>query len=518
MHHSNRRFGCRSAQLGPDERRGIEARQTNWLARACAGILLSAAAAIALPAQTFTTLFLFDGTDGGYPAAALVQGVDGNLYGTTASGGEGDCSGGCGTVFKITTAGTLTSVYSFCEASNCPDGEYPYGALVQAGGTHGKFYGTTSGGGTDSCSSRGCGTVFAITPGGKLTTLRSFDGTNGEMPYGGLVEGRDGKFYGTTYRSTSGGGTVFGITFLGDLSALYTFSFGNGAQPWAGLVQGSDGNFYGTTTEGGSGTCTNGCGTVFEITPEGTLTTLHNFTGFPHDGDGPLAGLIQATDGSFYGTTEWGGANNECDFGCGTVFKMTPGGKVTVLHSFCSQSYNCADGEYPEAGLVQATDGNFYGTTAWGGGGDCTLGCGTVFKITPDGTLTTLHSFSNTDGRAPIAALIQDTDGDLYGTAACGGANTCSANSGTIFRLSMGLGPFVETWPSSAKVGKPINILGSSLTGATNVTFNGAPATFTVLSASLITATVPEGATTGTVQVVTPGGTLSSNVPFRVFP
>ena len=178
---------------------------------------------------------------------------------------------------------------------------------------------------------------------------------------------------------------------------LYSFDLTDGADPWAGLVQATDGNFYGTTYQGGA----NGAGTVFKITAGGVLTTLHSFDGT--DGADPFAGLVQATDGSFYGTTYYGGAGS----GYGTVFKITAGGVLTRLHSFDS-----TDGANPHAELVQATDGNFYGTTYNGGAN----AAGTVFKITAGGVLTTLHRFDFTDGAYPRARLVQATDGSFYGT------------------------------------------------------------------------------------------------------
>jgi len=221
-----------------------------------------------------------------------------------------------------------------------------------------------------------------------------------------------------------------------------------------------------------------------------------------------VAGLVQATNGYFYGTTEYGGSGANCAStgGCGTVFKIAPSGTLTTLYSFCAQG-GCPDGESPGADLIQATDGNLYGTTNLGGAD----GVGTIFRITPGGTLTTLYSFTGADEN-PVAGLVQATNGEFYGTASVGGAS----GDGAIFSLSVGLGPFVTTLPTSGDVGSPITILGSDLTGATSVGFNGTPAVFDVVSATEITTTVPSGATTGTVQVVTPSGTLSSNVPFRV--
>jgi uncharacterized repeat protein (TIGR03803 family) len=479
----------------------------NWGMRACGIFLLSATAAVALSAPTFTSLYNFcsqaNCRDGSQPYAGLIQAANGTFYGTTVGGGANND----GTVFKITTNGTLTTLHSF----DFRDSAHPEDALVQA--KDGNIYGTTESGGTNRH-----GTIFTITPSGALTTLYNFcsqsgcaDGTN---PDAALVEATNGDFYGTTGRGGAnnncggGCGTVFTITPSGTLTTLYSFCLqsgcADGKYPLAGLVQAADGKLYGTTYYGGA----NSRGTLFEITPNGALTILYTFCSQSGCADGkyPLAGLVQATNGMFYGTTSDGGANAYY----GTVFKINPSGKLTTLHSF-----NGTDGYSPESALVQATDGNFYGTTKSGG----TYNAGTVFKITPGGTLTTLHSFDGTDGYYPYAGLAQATDGKFYGTAAYGGTgigNACTSGCGTVFSLSVGLGPFVATQPTSGEVGAHVKILGTNLTGATSVTFNGTAATFTVKSKSEITTTVPSGATTGTVQVVTPGGTLSSNVPFRV--
>jgi uncharacterized repeat protein (TIGR03803 family) len=486
----------------------------NWGMRACAVFLLWGTAAVALPAQTFTTLHSFDGKDGSRPYAGLIQATDGNLYGTTDFGEPH----GEGTVFKITPGGTLTKLHSF----NYTDGSSPDGGLIQA--TDGNFYGTTSGGGANQG-----GEIFKITPSGTLTTFHSFAGTDGSYPDAGLLQATNGDFYGTTSGGGTsncfgaGCGTVFKITPSGILTTLHSFNGTDGQFPAAALVQATDGSFYGTTEYGGANNnCYSGygCGTIFKITASGTLTTIYSFCPLYNcaDGENPNAGLVQGADGNFYGTTPNGGVNRACpsnNYTCGTVFKITASGMLTTLHSF-----DLTDGFLPSAGLVQAADGNFYGTTYRGGtNGSCPHGggCGTLFQITPSGTLTTLYSFCAqsgcADGEYPYAGLVQDTNGKLYGTTSIAGAN---GNYGTVFSLSVGLGPFAETRPTSGKVGKAVQILGTKLTGATSVTFNGTTATFTVKSKSEITTTVPTGATTGTVQVVTPGGTLSSNEPFRI--
>jgi len=413
---------------------------------ACVLFVFCAATAIASPAQLLTTLHSFTGSPSDpanpYVPAGLVQATDGNFYGTTYFGGAHYG----GTVFKITPSGTLTTLYSFCSQANCTDGENPGAGLVQ--GTDGNFYGTTVQGGVtngDNCD--GCGTVFKITPSGTLTTLHAFAGnpTEGQWPLAPLVQGTDGNFYGTTEAGggslncgagASGCGTVFRITPGGTLTTLHSFQATDGLLPVAGLVQATDGNFYGTTQYGGTVTncseITGTCGTVFKVTPQGALTTLYSFDS--SDGAYPQAGLLQASDGNFYGTTREGGASQNCSYqtyGCGTVFRITPEGTLTTLHSFTG-----TDGSYPYAGLVQATDGNFYGTTYNGDLAYCHDGCGTVFKITSGGTLTTLHSFAGIarygiDGANPSAGLVQATDGNFYGTTYGGGAH----NDGTVFRL-----------------------------------------------------------------------------------
>jgi uncharacterized repeat protein (TIGR03803 family) len=399
-----------------------------------------------LPAQTFTTLYKFG--SGGPPTAGLVEGTDGNLYGTTY-GYSGKQNG---MIFKITPSGTFTSLHS--------GGAFAAGLIL---GTDGNFYGTSLAGGT-----LGYGWVFKITPGGTLTTLHNF----GPLPSGtyptALVQASDGNFYGTTkeggtnsclYGGTNYGcGTLFKMTPSGTLTTLYNFcsqsGCADGQEPGGALAQGTDGNLYGTTGAGGNSACgySGGCGTIFKITTTGTLTTLHSF--HLTDGGNP-GGLVQATDGNFYGMTYSGGASNSnCTTGtCGTVFKITPAGALTTLHIF-----NYTKGANPSAALIQASDGNFYGTT--GGGGNCTNfagGCGTVFKITPTGTLTTLHSFDRADGALPTT-LVQHSNGTFYGTTVRGGANVyhaCGGWCGTIFSLSVGLGPFVETEPASGNVGRP---------------------------------------------------------------
>jgi uncharacterized repeat protein (TIGR03803 family) len=387
--------------------------------RAFSFSLFWAMAAVALHAQTFTTLHSFDGTDGSNPEAGLVHATDGDFYGTTSFGGaNSDCEGtSCGTVFKITPSGTLTTLHSF----DGKEGFESRAGLVQA--PKGGLYGTTVYGGAIKV-----GTVFKISPSGKLATVHSFDyAPEGAGPYAGLVRATDGKFYGTTPNGGAGSaGTVFVVTPGGHMAALYAFCYNcaNGAQPTAPLIQAADGNLYGTALYGG---VPDQCGTVFKITRSGRFTLLHSFTA--KDGCYPWGALVESTDGNLYGAALAGGANHNS----GTFFKITRSGRFTLLHTF-----NGTDGAGPLGALVQATDGNFYGTTVGGGAN----AHGTIFKITPSGAVTTLYSFCSqsncTDGSSPYAALVQGTDGKFYGTTESGGAY----NDGTVFSLSGGLGPF----------------------------------------------------------------------------
>ncbi|MGC1373966.1 MAG: choice-of-anchor tandem repeat GloVer-containing protein [Candidatus Sulfotelmatobacter sp.] len=449
-----------------------------------------AMAAISSAAQTFTTLTSFNGTNGQHPAyGPLLQGGNFTFYGTTSGGG----ANGDGTIFEITPQGVLTTQYSFDGAH----GANPWdGLFLNVDDT---FFGTTVYGG-----SNGDGAVFQFRPlGAVMNTLHSFDGTDGESPYSELVKTHTMNFYGTSSTGGAhGSGTVFQITPTGTLTTLYSFcamaNCSDGADPLAGLILATNGNLYGTTSSGGA----HGSGTVFEMASSGKLTTLYSFCSQTNciDGDDPVAELIQGTDGNFYGTTYNGGTK-----GYGTLFRITPTGKLTILHSFIG-----TDGQYPYASLLQATDGNFYGTTYEGGAN----GYGTIFEINSLGILTTLHGFEGPDGEYPYASLLQGTDGNFYGTTFAGGAN----GVGTVFSLSTGLGPFVELVPTSDRVGVLITILGTNVTGASSVRFNGTPTTFIIRSTTELKAMVPAGATTGPVEVTTPSGTLISSANFQVEP
>jgi uncharacterized repeat protein (TIGR03803 family) len=323
------------------------------------------------PNGSYTSLYSFVGspTDGAHPLAALVQGSDSNFYGTTFAGGTVNS----GTVFRISPSGSYSNLYSFGSHTN--DGLSIHAGLVQ--GSDGNLYGTTEKGGT-----AGLGTVYRISTSGTYTSLYSFVGppADGANPLCVLVQGSDSNFYGTTvFGGTStncgvgvGCGTVFRFSPSGGETNLFSFavSLTGGATPFSGLAQGSDGNFYGTTFAGGTNiNCASGCGTVYRISPSGSYSNLYSFVGFPTDGAQPLAAPALGSDGNFYGTTFAGGTVNS-----GTVFRVSPGGSFSNLYSFGSRPN---DGLEPFDGVVQGSDGNFYGTTELGGASNL----GTVFKL-----------------------------------------------------------------------------------------------------------------------------------------
>jgi len=430
----------------------------------------------------FTTLVSFTGTNGPYPganpSAALVPGEDGNLYGTALNGGGANSNG---TIFEVSADGSVfTNLYSFGEGNN---GANPLGALIF--GSDGNLYGTTYNGGVSNS-----GTVFQFSTNGTYTVLGLLGGTNGAHPDTALVTGPNGSLYGATryggpYPKTTFGGTGYGVVFQittnGTLLTPVVFDVTNGANS-AAMVPDPDGNFYGTTEWGGTlSLLPYGFGTIYRFNPDGTFTNLYKFSS-GDDGGFPVAALVRGNDGNFYGTTENGGTNQ-----LGTVFSITPAGQFKSLYSFMSSSA----GAYPDGALVQASDGNLYGTTYIGGDNQF----GTIFEITTNGNLTRLVSFTGTGGPSPGAnpqsGLVQGPDGNFYGTTSLGGAN----GLGTIFRLSVPLPPVIEaitltndtivlTW--SAVAGQTYQVLYSDDLTSTNWLFVTKP---TVATSGIMTAT-----------------------------
>ena len=528
-------------------------------------------------AGSFTTLHGFQGTDGASPGG-LIQGSDGALYGTAAGGLAGDaCLSGCGVVYRIDAQGKFAVLHAF--TGN--DGAFPNQLLLTPSGA---FYGTVSGGGPT-----GSGAVFQMDSSGNVVPLVFFTDPEGVRPFasllvasdgffygtttgaagpandGGvfrlgdgwrvatvhpfgasqfgpgpsaLVESSNGLLYGTTYFTPGAGtlGTVFSVTKTGTFETLHTFGASDGAHsglallkaadgqlygattgglapscgtplqaacgavfrldsqdqftkiyaftgavdgsyPHAPLIQAASGTLYGTTAGGLNGSCVAGppCGTVYSMDAQGVVTTIHTFGGA--DGSYPAAPLLLATDGFFYGTTVLGGGN-----GFGTVFRMDSSGTVTTLHSF---GFAPEDGSATQAGLVQPSDGNLYGTTPNGG----TLGFGTLYRIDSQGTYTTLHGFSGLDAGHPSSGLVQASDGFLYGTAPDGGP----ASGGVVYRLTSSPFSLNAISPTSGSVFAPdVLVLGGGFAPGMTMTFGGQAAlNVEILDATSAVVTVP---------------------------
>ena len=389
------------------------------------------------PAETVLHTFASD-PDGAYPEAPLIRGRNGSYYGTTRVGAPTQTPFGTqistGTVFSITPAGVLTTLHTFSPFDlTGTEGAFPsFGALVQD--SEGNLYGMTLQGGME-----GLGTIYRITPDGQFSVIHSFDGTDGLNPYGGLIEGSDGNLYGTTSGccgSSQGSfgpppppppllnlGSIFKATPDGIVTLLHGFTGGAESAVPISLMQGADGNLYGTTAgQADLGIGSTDKGSAFRITPQGVLTTLHRFSG---GSDGALPVALIESDGIFYGTTA--GYISGSDTDSGTVFAMAPDGSVTTLHTFSG----AGDGANPNGGLVQGPHGHFYGTTIAGGSANQ----GTVFAIGASGRFQTIYSFTGgSDGSAPSAALLPGRFADfLYGTTATGG----TSNFGTVFRIAI---------------------------------------------------------------------------------
>jgi uncharacterized repeat protein (TIGR03803 family) len=465
------------------------------LALTCAALTLSLA--VRAQAQTFSYFANFSARYGG---SSVMQATDGNLY---MGGGPG--AYGQGAILRVTPSGGFNVLYSFCSQRGCPDGNYPSTLIL---GSDGNFYGATEGGG----NRVGGGTVYKMTLDGNLTTLYSFCTTSecpdGSGPYG-IIQASDGNLYGVT---SNGGkftaGTLFRVSPTGEFKVLHYFCpLGNcvDAPSPTGLIQGIDGNLYGTTRFDGAH---NG-GVLYKMTLDGEYAVIYNFCSLSDclDGGGPNQ-IVQDAKGNFFGTNYGGGSK-----GYGTVFELTSKNQYIVLDNF-----DFLLGA-PE-GLTLASDGNFYGASM--GASNYGTG-GTVFEVTPKGELTFLNIFGNScaldTGYYPIGSIFQSTEGTLYGATGYGNSvGDCNPNGigyGTIYSVA-GLSPLVETAPVAGPAGQSVVILGNGLTGSSSVTFNGVEAAFTVESDTYIKATVPAGATTGVVSVVTPSGTLNSYPQFAV--
>lgn len=443
---------------------------------ACAFVL--AFALTAAHAQ-YASVFNFDttGTDLNSPLGGpMVQGKDGNLHGVTQYGGASSLGG----AFKLTTGGTLTKVADFTSL------EFDVmGGLIL--GTDGNYYSSDTSGGT-----QGFGSIFKVSSAGTVSTIYNFRGSSDGSNPSQLIQAADGNLYGTNTYS------FFKVTTSGTFTLIHTFNQATeGTTVDYGVIQGTDGNFYGFANQGG----VNGYGTVFKITAAGVVTVLHNFN--MTDGWGPGLSPAQGSDGYIYGTTSVGGS-----FGRGVIFKVsTTGSGFTVLHN----TNGTTDGYGSASSLIQATDGNFYGVM----GTDSGLGSGTIYKITPSGSFSTLYTY-NTTQLDYVSSLVQHTNGLLYGSMGIGG----TSNVGLVYSYKIGAAKFARLATTSGKIGSTLNLFGQKFKTATSVSFAGVTTTsFSSNSTgTYLTVTVPTGAKTGVVTVNEPSGNLLSSQSFSVTP
>lgn len=430
-----------------------------------------------LSAQGYSDLYDFPAHSGGccpqHPSI-MAQGRDGNLYGITTSGGNNNI----GTIFKITPSGRYTQLYSF----DTVHGSTPVGGLLL--GLDGNLYGTTEEGGA-----YGFGNVFRITPAGTLTVIHDFTGnstTDGGFPVSALIIGSDGSMYGTTHP-----GIAYRITQAGVFTRIATTP----SESFGPLLLSSSGAYYGTTEFAGA----TQNGSIYRINGS-TSTILYSFDG-PH-GQFPIGGLVEGSDGNLYGTTSAGGTED-----AGVIYKITPTGTYTVLYNFSSK--NSLFGYQAFAGLIAGSDGNLYGATIWGG----VNGAGVIFEITTSGAYSVLTSFDVPQGDGAYATPMQHTNGAIFGLAKRGGA----LGNGVVYGFNAGFPTFALLTSRKGIVGGTVGILGTGFASASSVTFNGAPASFHVISNTYMTATIPSGET-GFITVTTSSGTLFSSKIFEVVP
>ena len=484
------------------------------LAHVLAYLFCTFSLAVSAQAQTLNYFADLSAGNGWEPYASVVQGTDGNFYGA----GTGGIYGGGGNMFRMTPTGEVTSFYKFCSLPDCADG----GSLLYAPvvGTDGNLYGAAAGGGGSGLLGEAGGTIFRMTLDGKLTVVYKFcslsNCTDGQEP-NGIILGSDGNFYGTTVYGgvgDGGPGVIFKVTPDGTYTRLHAFcaeaNCADGEKPFFPPVEGNDGNFYGVAGNTGGG------GVFYKVTSSGEYSVIYNFCdstkGDCPDGSYPYA-IVKDAEGNFVGTACCGSTEY------GVVFKITPAGHYTVIHHFAPETLGS-----PSTPLILGSDGNLYGTLMGGGSGSWVYPFrGGIYEITSKGGFKALYGFCpscNHSGFNLLDPLFQGTDGNFYGTTAYGGVGGTHGEAfgfGTVFQFSNGLSPFVRPTPAAAKAGASVIILGYGLTGASSVTFNGEPATFTVESDTYIRATVPAGATTGKVSVVTASsGTLNSSPQFLV--
>jgi len=439
-------------------------------------------------AQTPGLLYSFDPIDEGvfgpFPQSVMAQGPDGNIYGTTDTGGANSFGG----MFMVTPSGAETKLHDFTSA----EGTHCNMGLTL--GNDGNFYGACLDGGTNNE-----GELYRMTSSGVLTILYSFTNVNGDgaEPDAPPIQASDGNFYGGTLAGGAhNDGVIYKMTPAGVVTIIHSLAYpAEGGSVGGALVQGSDGNLYGTTEEGAG---------IFKVTTTGKYTVIHALSA--SDGQVPLSALIQGSDGNFYGTTSLGGSAGD-----GTIFKVTPAGAFTVVHNFDPTIDGQGD---PWNALVQATNGSYYGVSFRSGlSGQNSYGG--LFKLTSKSAYSSLYLFDGTVGANPGSALIQHTNGLLYGNTESQGG----FNGGSIYSLNVGAKPFCSLLNGLGSIGTSIGILGQGFTSSSVVKFGGVPATSVVLNGSAyLTAVVPAGALTGAVTVTSGASALTSKQMFHVTP
>jgi uncharacterized repeat protein (TIGR03803 family) len=451
------------------------------------------------PAASFAVLHSFSGPEGETPAAPLVQGSDGFFYGVAAHGGDFNVLSpdGGGTAFRMDAAGTGTTLHAF----QGPEGAWPT-SLIQ--GRDGFFYGTATLGGQPSVSplNPGTGTLFRMDAAGAVTVLHAFPYSigGGSSQPGPIMQGADGALYGGAlgaFGTSAVGGYIYRFDpITGAFRHLHDFVGSDGAVPTGPLFQAADGFFYGTTNQGGLWNT----GAIFKVDVLGNFVLLHSLSPFyPGEGWQPKGGVIQASDGFFYGTTEGGTY-------AGEIFRMDAAGNFTVLHRFDAYA---SDGGSPVSGLIDGRDGFLYGTAPIGGQPvTAPSRHGVVYRMDKDGAVTVLHTFTGPDGYAPRAALVRGADGGLYGSTIIGG----TFGLGVLFRIDA-TAPAPSQLPTlTGLTFEPVNVVGGKTSAGTATLSGPAPSgnavvTLSSSNSSVVsvpaTVTVPAGATSASFAVST---------------
>jgi uncharacterized repeat protein (TIGR03803 family) len=439
-------------------------------------------------AASFTVLHSFGGPDGETPAAPLVQGADGFLYGVAAHGGDlvVMAPDGAGTAFRVSPSGAFMTLHAF----HGLEGAAP-NSLIQ--GRDGFFYGAAAyGGPATSPLQLGYGTVFRMDRTGGVVVLHAFPANDAGAHPGPIIQGADGALYGTMSGGVGSAGHFPGYVYrldpvTGGFRHLHDFAIGDGENPSGPLFQAADGFFYGTTNEGGQWNS----GVVYKVNAVGNFVLLHSLSPlWPGEGSEPKGGVIQAGNGMFYGTTELGGYGGE-------IFRMDAGGAFSIIHRFDAYA---SDGWKPVSGLIEARDGFLYGTAPIGGQPVTGTRYGVAYRADRTGAVTVLHTFTGPDGSRPQAALVQGADGALYGSTVVGGA----FGLGVLFRIDTTAPAPLPTLTGLTL--SPYGVVGGQISTATVRLGSAAPA-----GGAVVTLTSSDSVASVPPTVTVPGGASSAN-------